>query len=548
MSGEERIDYLVVGAGPAGIQAAYFLERAGRDYLVVEAGTAPGTFFTKFPRHRTLISSNKVHTGWDDPELNLRTDWNSLLSEESSPLFTEVTSRYFPPADDFVGYLADFARTHELRIRYHTRVTRISREAAAGSAADGATPRGDFLVHTADGSLLRVKRLIMATGVTRPYIPPIPGAELAEQYSDVSVDPDDFTDQRVLIVGRGNSAFETADNLIERAAVIHVLGPGSLKLAWQTHFVGHLRAVNNNFLDTYQLKSQNALLDGEIASIKKSESDGKYHVAVKFVRVNEVVKEISYDRVIMATGFRFDASLFDEECRPELTIKDRFPAQTDAWESTNVPDVYFVGTITQARDFKKSTSGFIHGFRYGVRALSRVLNRRYHDEQWPHTELPANAEAVADAVVTRINRTSALWQMFGFLGDAVLVGPDAVGYYDEVPVDHLHRAVGEGEFGPVDHYLTVTLEYGADHDKVNPFDVTVNRLSQQDTGGLDSRYLHPVVRLWQDGKLLTEHHLTENLENEWDSEDVHRAPLVRFLATHLFPAAPTEEPAAAQTP
>ncbi|WP_335976503.1 MULTISPECIES: NAD(P)-binding domain-containing protein [Streptomycetaceae] len=548
MSGEERIDYLVVGAGPAGIQAAYFLERAGRDYLVVEAGTAPGTFFTKFPRHRTLISSNKVHTGWDDPELNLRTDWNSLLSEESSPLFTEVTSRYFPPADDFVGYLADFARTHELRIRYHTRVTRISREAAAGSAADGAAPRGDFLVHTADGSLLRVKRLIMATGVTRPYIPPIPGAELAEQYSDVSVDPDDFTDQRVLIVGRGNSAFETADNLIERAAVIHVLGPGSLKLAWQTHFVGHLRAVNNNFLDTYQLKSQNALLDGEIASIKKSESDGKYHVAVKFVRVNEVVKEISYDRVIMATGFRFDASLFDEECRPELTIKDRFPAQTDAWESTNVPDVYFVGTITQARDFKKSTSGFIHGFRYGVRALSRVLNRRYHDEQWPHTELPANAEAVADAVVTRINRTSALWQMFGFLGDAVLVGPDAVGYYDEVPVDHLHRAVGEGEFGPVDHYLTVTLEYGADHDKVNPFDVTVNRLSQQDTGGLDSRYLHPVVRLWQDGKLLTEHHLTENLENEWDSEDVHRAPLVRFLATHLFPAAPAEEPAAAQTP
>ena len=77
MSGEERIDYLVVGAGPAGIQAGYFLDRAGRDYLVVEAGAAPGGFFTRFPRHRTLISINKVHTGWDDPELKLRTDWNS---------------------------------------------------------------------------------------------------------------------------------------------------------------------------------------------------------------------------------------------------------------------------------------------------------------------------------------------------------------------------------------------------------------------------------------------------------------------------------------
>ncbi|BBB01565.1 putative FAD-dependent oxidoreductase [Actinacidiphila reveromycinica] len=538
MSGEERIDYLVAGAGPAGIQAGYFLERAGRDYLVVEEGAAPGTFFTRFPRHRTLISSNKVHTGWDDPELRLRVDWNSLLSEEGGPLFTEVTSRYFPAADDMVGYLADFAATHRLRIRHHTRITHISRAAAEGTegSTDGGSPRGDFLARTGDGTVLRAKRLIMATGVTRPYVPPIPGVELAEQYSDVSVDPDDFTGKRVLIVGRGNSAFETADNLIERAAVIHVLGPGSLRLAWQTHFVGHLRAVNNNFLDTYQLKSQNALLDGEIVSIKRSEEDGKYLVAVKFVRVNEVVKEISYDRVIMATGFRFDASIFDEECRPELTIKDRFPAQTEAWESTNVPDVYFAGTITQVRDFKKSTSGFIHGFRYGVRALSRVLSTRYHDEQWPHTELPATAEAVADTLLTRINRTSALWQLFGFLGDAVLVGPDSVGYYEELPVEYLHSALGEGEFGPVDRYLTITLEYGADHDKVNPFDITVNRLSQQDTGGLDSRYLHPVVRLWQDGKVVSEHHLTENLENEWDSEDVHRAPLVRYLATDLFPA------------
>ena len=43
-----------------------------------------------------------------------------------------------------------------------------------------------------------------------------------------------------------------------------------------------------------------------------------------------------------------------------------------------MPGLYFAGTITQVRDFKKSTSGFIHGFRYGVRALHRILERRYH--------------------------------------------------------------------------------------------------------------------------------------------------------------------------
>ncbi|MEI5102559.1 NAD(P)-binding domain-containing protein [Streptomyces sp. PmtG] len=520
------LDYLIVGAGPAGLQAGYFLDRSGHSYLIVESGPAPGTFFTRFPRHRKLISINKVHTGWDDPELRLRTDWNSLLSHEGAPLFTSYTPRYFPAADDLVRYLADFAATHRLAVRYDTRVTEITRPGPPAGT-------GDFTVRAADGTVLRARRLIMATGVSRPHLPDIEGAETAETYGEVSVDPADFTDQRVLIIGRGNSGFETADNLIETAAVIHLAGPGSLRMAWRTHFVGHLRAVNNNFLDTYQLKSQNALLDGEILSIRR-QPEGTYLVAVSFARVREVVKEIPYDRVILATGFRFDASLFAPECRPELAINERFPAQTDAWESVNVPDLYFAGTVTQVRDFKKSTSGFIHGFRYGVRALHHVLERRYHGVDWPHRELPPSARAAADAVIERVNRSSALWQQFSVLGDALLDdGDGGLRYCEEVPVDHLHRAVAEGDFGRVEQYFTITLEYGEGHDRVDPFDVAVGRVGQREATGLDGRYLHPVVRAFRAGELQAEHHLTENLENEWDSEEVHRAPLLAFLRGRL---------------
>jgi len=517
----ENYDYLVLGAGPAGLQAGYFLARAGRSHLIVESGPAPGTFFTKFPRHRTLISVNKVHTGRPDAERKLRTDWNSLLSAEGAPLFTSYTPRYFPAADDFVRYLADFATKHDLAIRYGTRIVEV-------------TKPDEFVARDAEGGTYRARRLIVATGVTKPYLPDIDGVELAERYVDVSVDPAEFTGQRVLIIGRGNSAFETADNLVETAAVIHVAGPGSLKLAWQTHFVGHLRAVNNNFLDTYQLKSENAVLDGRIVDIRRDEEG--YRVRVAFERVHEVIKEIRYDRVVLATGFAFDASIFAEECRPELTINDRFPAQTAQWESVNVPGMHFAGTITQVRDFKKSTSGFIHGFRYGVRALHRILESRHHGVSWPARDLPGTPEAIADAVIDRVNHTSALWQLFAFLADVVLTGSDgSVRYLEEVPVDHLHEAVARGDFGDVASYLAITLEYGADHDLVNPFDVSAGRTSQQDTRGLDGRYLHPAVRLFRGGDQIAEHHLTENLENEWDSEAVHRAPLREFLRTHLNP-------------
>ncbi|HCT78432.1 MAG TPA: pyridine nucleotide-disulfide oxidoreductase [Micromonosporaceae bacterium] len=506
-------DYLIIGAGPAGLQLAYLLERAGRDYLVLEAGDAPGTFFQTFPRHRRLISINKPYTGWTDPELKLRMDWNSLLSDDPELLFTRYSGRYFPDAEDMVRYLADFAGATGLVVKYGTKVQQVAKS------------DGRFHVTDQEGQVYGGARLIVATGVSQPYVPDIPGIETAEPYGTVTIDPQNFVDQRLLIIGKGNSGFETADNLIETAAVIHVAGPSSIRMAWRSHYVGHLRAVNNDFLDTYQLKSQNALLDGNVLRIAKQ--DDGYVVTFSFARANEVVKDIPYDRVIVCTGFRFDADIFAADCRPELVIKDRFPAQTAEWCSTNVPDLYFAGTLMQVRDFKTSTSGFIHGFRYGVRALHRILERRYHGAQWPSRPLQADPASLMEAVLGRVNRSSALWQLFGFISDVAVIDADGgARYLEEVPVAYAH----ESDFG---EYFTITLEYGPDHDGVDPFDITVGRIAQTETLHSDQgRYLHPVIRHFRDDEQVAEHHVTENLENDWTGP-AHREPLAAFFAKQV---------------
>lgn len=74
-----------------------------------------------------------------------------------------------------------------------------------------------------------------------PNLVDFPGSEYVEGYESVSVDPKDFVGQNVLILGRGNSAFETAENILGVTNFIHMLSRSRVRLSWATHYVGDLR-------------------------------------------------------------------------------------------------------------------------------------------------------------------------------------------------------------------------------------------------------------------------------------------------------------------
>ena len=391
---------------------------------------------------RKLISINKVYTGHADREINLRWDWNSLLDDEDAPRLGDYTEEYFPGADDLVRYLEDYARRHGLNIETGVDVKRVSRD------GDG------FVVEDARGGSYRARRLVVATGCSLPHVPQIPGSQHAELYDHVSVDPADFRNQRVLILGKGNSGFETADNLVGAASAIHVASPRPLRMAWESKYVGHVRAVNNNLIDTYQLKSQNAILDATCERIEHR--DGRLHATFLYAHADGERETLAYDRIICCTGFRFDTSVFDESCRPDLVIDGRFPGQTSAFESTNVPGLFFAGSLMQARDWKKKQSGFIHGFRYNLRALHRIFELRYFGNEWPHRRVAPEPGALSEAVLARVNRSSALWQQTGFLCDLIVVPRDGspARYYEELPTAYVH----DSPFDRYADYYTVTLD------------------------------------------------------------------------------------------
>ena len=521
---QAQVEYLIIGAGPAGLQMAYFLEKAGRDYLILEAGSNAGVSFEKYPRHRKLISINKVYTGYEDPGINLRWDWNSLLSDNEELLFKNYSRCYFPDAGDLVKYLKDFASHFELKIKYGVQVVKIAKD-------------DRFLVVDAKDNVYSCKHLIVATGFSKLHMPPIPGIELVEKYTDVSVDPEDFANQKVLIIGKGNSGFETADNLVGTTSLIHIASPNPIAMAWKTKYVGNLRAVNNNLLDTYQLKSQNALLDARIKKIERQEN-GSYIVSFHYSHASDEVEEIVYDRVILCAGFRFDDSIFDRSCRPELVYDGRFPNMTTGWESVNIEDLYFAGVLMHMRDYKKKQSGFIHGFRYNIQALHHLLEHKYHNQELPSQPVAVNAKDLTEAVLNRMNTNSGLWQQSGYLSDVLVIPKEgkAARYYEELPTDHVH----ECELGEYDHYYTITMEFGLEVINASPDPFAVSRVHKNDVENADaSAAIHPIIRRYSKGKLVKEFHIIEDFASEW-KEDVHIYPLQEFFYEQLTNVAELE--------
>ncbi|KAJ0057996.1 hypothetical protein NL108_007216 [Boleophthalmus pectinirostris] len=552
-------DYCVLGAGPSGLQMGYFLSRTQRDYIILERNSGPGSFFTKYPRHRKLISINKIHTGSNNREFNLRHDWNSLLSDKPDLLFKRVSSEFYPPADMYPLYLSLYERELGLRVRYGVDIGHIR----ALSSDSGR----QYVLTDQQGSSYFCSVLLLATGLWVPQIIEFVGSDLVEGYESISTNPEDYKNQAVLILGKGNSAFETAQSLLGSASRVHMVSRSPVRLAWQTHYVGDLRAVNNEVLDTYQLKSLDGLVEShleEIAITKQTEKSRRNKKEKLYLTLNKFMQngnsssnlraeELSgyhidnfsmrkpYDRVIRCLGFRFNFSIFDRTACPPNSenAKGRLPAVTAWYEGKNTPGLFVLGTAAHSRDYRISAGGFIHGFRYTVRAVHRVLEHRYHGHLWPSTKL--SSTQLMPWILKRVNEASGPYQMVQVLGDIVLLQGSHCKYLEEFPLQALPHFSSLSGHKVTNGLIILVLQYG----KTKMDFLGRNRAETDWTKAWKSNFLHPVLYYYD--KLPSEeemklcphgwplprpkaiHHIVEDFLTEWDAPISHIQPLQRFL-------------------
>ena len=508
---------IIVGAGPAGLQLGYFLQKEGLNYIILEKAASAASFFQSYPHSGKLISINKPNTGKSDPEFNLRHDWNSLL--EDGPIrFTEYTDDYYPDKTDIVEYMNEYAKRNKLNIKYNTMVHSVKK---------------GYVLETTDGVYF-CDKLVMAAGLSVPIYPDIVDntTRKPKHYGEYPVDYfkneqnlELFRNKSVLFIGNGNAAYELANLLTPYCSSMIVHGRRPKEWALATHYTGDLRSVYLPYFDTFLLKSLNGI-DNHTRKLIIDEKNSKYILSylcsdscsVHHPCYRDTID--GFDHIIYCTGWRFNSTIFDFNVNTARNAK--YPHLTENYESSNNPGLFFIGYLMHSHDFKMSSGGFIHGFRYLIKYFYQLHYSKKYD-----TKVFDTANTLVQHFVKRINTSSALYQMYGQMCDIFLYNrkDGSFLYYNNMTT--LSLTTDTFPKGDTIYFL-LKFEYGSRVTNImqigegTPFPTNKGR-------EIYSILLHPVLQVFTgDKKLIDEIHFSEDiLANFTETSQYHD----KFLRT-----------------
>jgi thioredoxin reductase (NADPH) len=301
----ERLDLVIVGAGPAGLSAAYAAQKNGLRYVVLERALLAQTI-REFPLRQPL------HSPAHDVELL----WGELLTPEN------------PTREEVLAHYRGFARRHGLSVRCHEPVHQLERVGAG------------FRLRSERADYQAAKVLIATGGFGRPRRLGAVG-ETAERVSYRFVEAGPYAGRDVLVVGGGNSAAEAALALQAAGArvTLSVRRPSFAPRDGTPDAFTSIKKFNSRPLEDLAAEGKLTLLfSSQVTGLFDGEAELR-------VDGEEAPRRITCRHVFALLGADPDVTLL-RQAGAEIAADGRPVYHPSSYETT-VPGLYVAGHLTR---------------------------------------------------------------------------------------------------------------------------------------------------------------------------------------------------------
>lgn len=323
----ERLDLLVVGAGPCGLAAAIAAQREGLSVRILDAGAVVSTI-TQYPYYVSFFSTAEK------------------LALGGIPF---VVAADKPSRRDGLAYYRAIVRHFALDVRQYERVTQVER------AADG------FRVHstTLEGAtqVTAARAVCVATGYFgSPNYLGVPG-EPSPQVMHVYREGHGAFDQDVVVVGGGNSAAEAALDLWRAGGRVTLV---------------HFGPTFDKKIKPWVLPDlQNRIKEGAIAARWESRV-ARIDPGAVIIAGPRGEEQLPARFVYVMTGFAPNTELLRDAGVP-IDGTSGVPRHDPETLETSVPGLFIAGVVVAGFD---ANQVFIENGRFhGDRIVARLLGR-----------------------------------------------------------------------------------------------------------------------------------------------------------------------------
>jgi len=315
-------DYIIIGAGQAGLAIAYYLNKQHKDYIIVDANEEVGAPWLK---------------RWDSLKLFTPSEYNNLPGMDFPCKKGHYANKY-----EVADYLKAYVKEFNIPITFNQKIHYLKKE-------------NDSFILKSDSQTYNAKNVIIATGPFHtPFTPSCHtniDSEITQIHSEHYKSPNQLQDGDTLVVGAGDSGVQILEEISLTNRNVYFSGNtniGSLPqeflgktLWWWFSKIGFLTTNKYSWLGKKFSTNLQPVIGTNVKMLFKKKNVtcvGRTLDAEKNIIVFEKDRLSSIKNIVWATGFKPNFNWIHDIKLDEKQYPKNFRGISD-----DIDGLYFIG-------------------------------------------------------------------------------------------------------------------------------------------------------------------------------------------------------------